>query len=74
MFGRLRLTLLSLTDRTVRGWDLTAGTEAWRGWCGGGVTALAADEQSDGRLVLAAAGAAVRLFDTRSRTPLTTLW
>ncbi|XP_049882022.1 kinesin-like protein KIF21A isoform X2 [Pectinophora gossypiella] len=61
-------------DRTVRGWDLTAGTESWRGWCGGGVSALAAADTSDGRLLLAAAQAAVRLFDTRSRTPLTTLW
>ncbi|XP_026320009.1 kinesin-like protein KIF21B isoform X2 [Hyposmocoma kahamanoa] len=64
-------------DRTVRGWDLTVGTEAWRGWCGGGVTALVAgesDPRGDGRLLLAAAGAAVRFFDTRSRTPLTTLW
>ncbi|XP_022822267.1 kinesin-like protein KIF21B isoform X2 [Spodoptera litura] len=57
-------------DRTVRGWDFVAGTETWRGWCGGSVGALAAAE----RLVLAAAGAAVRLFDTRSRTPVTTLW
>ncbi|XP_050554596.1 kinesin-like protein KIF21A isoform X2 [Spodoptera frugiperda] len=57
-------------DRTVRGWDFVAGAESWRGWCGGGVGALAAAE----RLVLAAAGAAVRLFDTRSRTPVTTLW
>ncbi|CAB3241107.1 unnamed protein product [Arctia plantaginis] len=63
-------------DRTVRGWDFTAGTEAWRGWCGGGVGALAAGDNDgrDVRLVLAAAGAAVRLFDTRSRTPVTTLW
>ncbi|KAF9800403.1 hypothetical protein SFRURICE_016793 [Spodoptera frugiperda] len=57
-------------NRTVRGWDFVAGAESWRGWCGGGVGALAAAE----RLVLAAAGAAVRLFDTRSRTPVTTLW
>nr|XP_049692425.1 kinesin-like protein KIF21A isoform X2 [Helicoverpa armigera] len=63
-------------DRTVRGWDFRAGAEAWRGWCGGGVAALAAGEPDarDSRLVLAAAGAAVRMFDTRSRTPVTTLW
>ncbi|KAJ8736067.1 hypothetical protein PYW08_006723 [Mythimna loreyi] len=63
-------------DRTVRGWDFTAGTEAWRGWCGGSVGALAAGEPDarNSRLVLAAAGAAVRMFDTRSRTPVTTLW
>ncbi|KAM3967672.1 kinesin-like protein 31E [Aphomia sociella] len=64
-------------DRTVRGWDLTAGTETWRGWCGGAVSALAAGDAAggrDGRPLLAAAGAAVRVFDTRTRTPLTTLW
>ncbi|KAJ0182300.1 hypothetical protein K1T71_001669 [Dendrolimus kikuchii] len=64
-------------DRTVRGWDLNIGTESWRGWCGGAVSALAAGEadgRGEGRLLLAAAGGAVRLFDTRSRTPLTTLW
>ncbi|XP_028168501.1 kinesin-like protein KIF21B [Ostrinia furnacalis] len=61
-------------NRSVRGWDLSAGTEAWRGWCGGAVSALAAGEGGDARLVLAAAGAAVRLYDTRSRTPVSTLW
>ncbi|CAH0592830.1 unnamed protein product [Chrysodeixis includens] len=63
-------------DRTVRGWDFNVGVETWRGWCGGGVAALAAGERDarDSRLVLAAAGAAVRMFDTRSRTPVTTLW
>ncbi|KAI8438903.1 hypothetical protein MSG28_011232 [Choristoneura fumiferana] len=49
---------------------------AWRGWCGGGVGALAAgaDAAGDARLVLAAAGAAVRVFDTRCRSPVGTLW
>ncbi|CAH0405180.1 unnamed protein product [Chilo suppressalis] len=68
-------------DRTVRGWDLTAGAEVWRGWCGGAVTALAATGEGEGeihedsgRLLLAAAGAAVRIFDVRSRTPVNTLW
>ncbi|XP_021206270.2 kinesin-like protein KIF21B isoform X1 [Bombyx mori] len=62
-------------DRTVRGWDLSVGSEAWRGWCGGAVSSLAAGTAADGgRLLLAAAGPAVRLFDTRTRTPLTTLW
>ncbi|XP_013183944.2 kinesin-like protein KIF21A isoform X1 [Amyelois transitella] len=58
-------------DRTIRGWDLSAGREVRRGWCGGAVSALCVGE--DG-LLLAAAGAAVRLFDTRTRAPLTTLW
>ncbi|XP_038220931.1 kinesin-like protein KIF21A isoform X1 [Zerene cesonia] len=58
-------------DRTVRGWDLTAGREAWRAWCGGGVGALAAAQAGP---VAAAAGAAVRLFDTRTNTPAATLW
>lgn len=56
---------------------MRVGREAWRGWCGGAVGALAAGEgaaRGEGRVLLAAAGAAVRLFDTRSRTPLTTLW
>ncbi|XP_052738469.1 kinesin-like protein KIF21A [Bicyclus anynana] len=57
-------------DRTVRGWDLSGGREAWRGWGGGAVAALAADA----RLVLAAAGAAVRLFDTRTSQPSAVLW
>ncbi|XP_063395660.1 kinesin-like protein KIF21A [Cydia fagiglandana] len=63
-------------DRTIRGWDLRCGVESWRGWCGGGVSALAAGAESggDSRLVLGAAGAAVRLFDTRTRTPVHTLW
>ncbi|XP_072939722.1 kinesin-like protein KIF21B [Epargyreus clarus] len=58
-------------DRTVRGWDMAAGREAWRAWCGGGVAALAAH---DARRVLAAAGAAVRLFDCRTNAPVATLW
>ncbi|KAL4716971.1 hypothetical protein ACJJTC_012782 [Scirpophaga incertulas] len=57
-------------DRTVRGWDLVGGAEAWRAWCGGAVGALAA---ARGR-VLAAAGAAVRLYDPRTNHPLHTLW
>ncbi|KPI95115.1 Kinesin-like protein KIF21A [Papilio xuthus] len=56
-------------DRTVRGWDLTAGREAWRGGCGAAVAALAAPG-----LLLAAAGPAVRAFDTRLGTPVATLW
>ncbi|XP_037302421.1 kinesin-like protein KIF21B [Manduca sexta] len=71
------MPIVYVPDRTVRGWDLSLGTEAWRGWCGGAVSALAAGEadgRGEGRLLLAAAGGAVRLFDTRSRTPLTTLW
>ncbi|XP_039757406.1 kinesin-like protein KIF21A isoform X2 [Pararge aegeria] len=57
-------------DRTVRGWDLSGGREAWRAWCGGAVAALAADS----RLVAAAAGAAVKLFDTRTSGPNAVLW
>ncbi|XP_068626168.1 kinesin-like protein KIF21B [Battus philenor] len=56
-------------DRSVRGWDLTAGREAWRGWCGGAVVALAAPG-----LLLAAAGPSVRAFDTRLGQPVATLW
>ncbi|CAH0727583.1 unnamed protein product, partial [Brenthis ino] len=61
-------------DRTVRGWDLQAGREAWRAWCGGAVVALAAHAPLDPRLVLAAAGAAVKLFDTRTSGPNAVLW
>ncbi|XP_045770281.1 kinesin-like protein KIF21A isoform X1 [Maniola jurtina] len=49
-------------DRTVRSWDLSGGREAWRACCAGAVAALAADS----RVVLAATGAAVKLFDTRT--------
>ncbi|XP_050669615.1 kinesin-like protein KIF21A isoform X2 [Leptidea sinapis] len=61
-------------DRTVRGWDLQGGREAWRAWCGGGVAALSAGRGPHARLVMAAAGAAVRMFDTRSNVPVATLW
>lgn len=75
LFGQLTIFVVFInTDRSVRGWDLTVGREAWRGWCGGSVGALAAGDGGGARVVLAAAGAAVRLFDTRARTPLTTLW
>lgn len=62
-------------DRTVRGWDLQGGREAWRAWCGGAVVALAASaREHDPRVVLAAAGAAVKLFDTRTSGPNAVLW
>ncbi|XP_045488481.1 kinesin-like protein KIF21A isoform X2 [Pieris rapae] len=64
-------------DRTVRGWDLNVGREAWRAWCGFGVNALSAGQGvtgHDSRVVIAAAGCAVRLFDTRSNAPVATLW
>ncbi|CAH2102149.1 unnamed protein product [Euphydryas editha] len=61
-------------DRTVRGWDLQGGREAWRAWCGGAVAALASAGGTDSRVVLAAAGAAVKLFDTRTSGPNAVLW
>ncbi|CAK1602397.1 unnamed protein product [Parnassius mnemosyne] len=62
-------------DRTVRGWDMCAGREAWRGWCGGAVCALAAPAAPAAPgLLLAAAGPTVRIFDARLGTPVATLW
>ncbi|CAG4977423.1 unnamed protein product [Parnassius apollo] len=61
-------------DRTVRGWDTRAGREAWRGWCGGAVCALAAPAADTPGLLLAAAGPTVRIFDARLGTPVATLW
>ncbi|XP_047531443.1 kinesin-like protein KIF21A [Vanessa atalanta] len=61
-------------DRTVRGWDLSGGREAWRAWCGGAVGALCAGGAGDARVVLAAAGPAVKLFDTRTSGPTAVLW
>ncbi|XP_041975160.1 kinesin-like protein KIF21B isoform X2 [Aricia agestis] len=63
-------------DRTVRGWDVSAGREAWRAWGGAAVGALAAGAGAahDSRLVLAAAGPAVKLFDTRTNGPQAVLW
>ncbi|XP_032528899.2 kinesin-like protein KIF21A isoform X2 [Danaus plexippus] len=62
-------------DRTVRGWDLCAGVESWRAWCGGAVVGLSCvSGGSDPRLVLAAAGAAVKIFDTRTNQPTAVLW